>query len=81
MQRSAGGVCHRHVGGAADAVNQRGILLPSLALVINAFIWGVSWWPLRELQGYGLHPLWATALVYGLVFKTTGQCNGKSASK
>ena len=49
-------------------MNHRAILLPSLALVINAFIWGVSWWPLRELQGYGLHPLWATALVYGLVF-------------
>ena len=37
------------------------------ALVINAFIWGVSWWPFRVLQGYGLHPLWATALVYLLV--------------
>ena len=37
------------------------------ALVINAFIWGVSWWPFRVLQGHGLHPLWATALVYLLV--------------
>jgi drug/metabolite transporter (DMT)-like permease len=37
---------------------------PALALVLNAFIWGVSWWPLRELQGYGVHPLWATALIY-----------------
>lgn len=37
------------------------------ALVINAFIWGVSWWPFRVLQSYGLHPLWATALVYLLV--------------
>lgn len=36
------------------------------ALVINAFVWGVSWWPFRELQGYGLHPLWATALIYAL---------------
>ncbi|NMM08059.1 MAG: DMT family transporter [Polaromonas sp.] len=35
------------------------------ALVINAFVWGVSWWPFRALQGYGLHPLWATALIYG----------------
>ncbi|WP_309679017.1 EamA family transporter, partial [Polaromonas sp.] len=34
----------------------------------NAFVWGVSWWPLRELQGHGLHPLWTTALVYLLVF-------------
>ena len=43
-------------------------VLPAAALVVNAFIWGVSWWPFRELQGLGLHPLWATALVYGLVF-------------
>jgi drug/metabolite transporter (DMT)-like permease len=33
----------------------------------NAFIWGVSWWPFRELQNYGLHPLWATAAIYLLV--------------
>ena len=37
---------------------------PALALVLNAFVWGVSWWPFRQLQGHGLHPLWATALVY-----------------
>ena len=42
-------------------------VLPAAALVVNAFIWGVSCWPFRELQGLGLHPLWATALVYGLV--------------
>ena len=42
-------------------------LLPAGALVINAFVWGVSWWPFRQLQGYGLHPLWATALVYLMV--------------
>jgi drug/metabolite transporter (DMT)-like permease len=40
--------------------------LPALALVINAFVWGVSWWPFRRLQGLGLHPLWATALVYSV---------------
>ena len=44
------------------------IFLPAAALVVNAFIWGVSWWPLRELQGLGLHPLWSTALVFALVF-------------
>lgn len=37
------------------------------ALVFNALVWGLSWWPLRQLQGYGLHPLWTTALVYLLV--------------
>ncbi len=35
------------------------------ALLVNAFVWGVSWWPFRTLQNQGLHPLWATALVYG----------------
>lgn len=38
-----------------------------LALTLNAFVWGVSWWPLRQLHGHGLHPLWATALVYAVV--------------
>ncbi len=42
----------------------RAAWLPALALSLNAFIWGVSWWPFRQLQAAGLHPLWATALVY-----------------
>jgi drug/metabolite transporter (DMT)-like permease len=33
-------------------------------LLLNAFAWGVSWWPFRQLQGLGVHPMWATALVY-----------------
>lgn len=37
------------------------------ALLFNAFVWGVSWWPLRWLHAAGLHPLWATALVYAAV--------------
>jgi drug/metabolite transporter (DMT)-like permease len=39
-------------------------VLPALALVLNAFVWGVSWWPFRELQGHGLHPLWATFIIF-----------------
>ncbi|MES2362896.1 MAG: DMT family transporter [Pseudomonadota bacterium] len=46
------------------SIGKNGALLAAGALVINAFVWGVSWWPFRELQGHGLHPLWATALVY-----------------
>ena len=38
--------------------------LAATALVLNAFVWGVSWWPLRALQDHGLHPLWATAIIY-----------------
>jgi len=44
-----------------------GATAAALALVLNAFIWGCSWWPFRQLQGHGLHPLWATALVYLIV--------------
>ena len=39
-------------------------LLPALALVFNAFTWGVSWWPFRQLEAAGLHPLTATVLIY-----------------
>jgi drug/metabolite transporter (DMT)-like permease len=39
---------------------------PALALLLNAFVWGISWWPFRELQRMGLHPLWATALIYAV---------------
>ena len=38
--------------------------LAAAALTFNAFVWGVSWWPFRALQDHGLHPLWATALIY-----------------
>ncbi len=39
--------------------------LAGLALVFNAFTWGLSWWPFRQFQQAGLHPLWVTALAYG----------------
>jgi drug/metabolite transporter (DMT)-like permease len=39
---------------------------PVLALLVNAFVWGVSWWPFRHLQAMGLHPLWATTIIYVL---------------
>lgn len=48
------------------AAQRAGRLLPILALMLNALTWGVSWWPFRELQARGLHPLWATAGVYTL---------------
>ena len=34
------------------------------ALLLNALVWGISWWPFRELERHGLHPLWATAIIY-----------------
>ena len=41
-------------------------VLAVLALVLNALVWGLSWWPLRELNALGLHPLWSTACVFTL---------------
>lgn len=38
--------------------------LAAAALTLNAFVWGVSWWPFRALQDQGLHPLWATAIIH-----------------
>lgn len=41
-------------------------VLAVLALVLNALVWGLSWFPLRALDAQGLHPLWATAGVFTL---------------
>ena len=38
--------------------------LPALALLFNALVWGLSWWPFRQLEGMGLHPLWSSLLVF-----------------
>jgi drug/metabolite transporter (DMT)-like permease len=35
-------------------------------LVFNAFTWGVSWWPFRQLGAQGLHPLWLTGCIYSV---------------
>ena len=48
-----------------QAANARSAALwPALCLGFNALIWGLSWWPFRRLHALGLHPLWATVLVY-----------------
>ena len=45
-------------------MSQKNLYLPALALTLNALVWGVSWWPFRTLQSHGLHPMWATAIIY-----------------
>ena len=40
----------------------------ALGLLFNALVWGLSWWPLRELQALGVHPLWATAFIFGVAW-------------
>jgi drug/metabolite transporter (DMT)-like permease len=45
-------------------MGERGPPAAVAALVLNAFVWGVSWWPFRLLHEQGVHPLWSTAVVY-----------------
>ncbi|MEG0974091.1 MAG: DMT family transporter [Comamonas sp.] len=42
--------------------------LPFFALMTNALIWGTIWWPFRQLQAMGVHPVLGTALVYLILF-------------
>ena len=41
--------------------------LPVFALLFNALVWGLTWWPFRQMNDAGLHPLWATAVMYIMV--------------
>lgn len=45
-------------------MSQKKLHLPALALSLNALVWGVSWWPFRTLHANGVHPMWATAIIY-----------------
>jgi drug/metabolite transporter (DMT)-like permease len=39
---------------------------PTLALLFNAAVWGLSWWPLRLLRDMGVHPLWANVGLFSI---------------
>jgi len=45
----------------------RSAVRPTAALLLNAAAWGLSWWPFRWLADHGLHPLWATVVIYAWV--------------
>ena len=51
---------------SSSAASSRPRYLPVAALVFNAFVWGTSWWAFRRLESHGLHPLWATAMIFVL---------------
>lgn len=38
--------------------------LPIAGLVSNALMWGLIWWPLKELRVHGWHPLWSTTAIF-----------------
>lgn len=45
--------------------NDRGLVVPSLAVAFSAVLWGVWWMPLRALEASGLTGDWASALLFG----------------
>jgi drug/metabolite transporter (DMT)-like permease len=51
---------------ASSSISKGSTGLAVAGLVLNAFVWGVSWWPFRQLESQGLHPLWSTALIYAV---------------
>jgi len=54
------------MGHPSSAISPKSLAVAGLLL--NALVWGVCWWPFKQLEALGLHPLWATALVYAFVF-------------
>jgi len=47
-------------------------VLPILSLLYSATLWGVLWYPLRELDKAGLHGLWATLVLFGAALLVGG---------
>ena len=47
------------------------------ALLFNAVVWGLSWWPLRALQSQGVHPLWATTAIYVVALVLIGAVSAR----
>ncbi len=39
-------------------------LLPGLSLLLAASLWGLFWWPVRQLAAQGLSGLWSTLIMY-----------------
>ena len=44
--------------------NHHPAYLPVLSLIVGASMWGVIWYPLRLLEGGGLHGVWLTLILY-----------------
>lgn len=40
--------------------------------MFNAMVWGLTWWPMRQLHALGVHPLWATALIFAIAIVVIG---------
>ena len=50
----------------ASAAAAPGRWLAVAALLFNAFSFGLSWWPMRQINALGLHPLWLTGISFAV---------------
>jgi len=41
--------------------------LPYFALLFNAMVWGLAWWPFQTMYAQGLVAPWATSMIYALL--------------
>lgn len=44
---------------------------PYFALLFNAMVWGLSWWPFKTMHAAGLAAPWATSLIYAVLVLCT----------
>ena len=46
--------------------------------MFNALVWGLSWWPFRQFEAVGLHPLWTTVTLYFISLVVITVSNGRA---
>ena len=49
---------------------------PYLALLFNAMVWGLAWWPFQTMRAAGLAAPWATGMIYSVLALGTILFNG-----
>lgn len=47
---------------------------PYLALLFNAMVWGLAWWPFQTMRAAGLAAPWATGMIYSVLALGTILC-------
>lgn len=47
---------------------------PYLALLFNAMVWGLAWWPFQTMRAAGLAAPWATGMIYSVLALGTIVC-------
>ena len=51
---------------------------PYFALIFNAMVWGLAWFPFKTMHAHGLVASWATCLIYTVLLTVTTVCAPRS---